>query len=355
MIKFPGLTEKMNMLLMDIIATLWQLPVEQRGTIFGFDGEEDMDWMLAVGEYIALEFIKYSFDYSDREYPLRHFLQDVDNDSERMLQSRIMQYVLKYKKNEIKTAGGDLPSDHKFADLNMDTIDKKLKGHRMTEMNFYENQNIHNLEVIKSIVERRIVSSKKVSNTRFQEMFEQYDRLVESLIERSKLSDEDMVFASLAFFTLEWHYPIEMFYELSCLMETEEIDAVDLDALLLTCCPVCEVSDFIGCFSTDSRMVKERMYILPYLFGKNTEDLERETMKELIKEILALIVQFTELMEDNDGETYKDWFRKESKTEDWASFFRYYDIFGIWKKKSWTRKRIQFFRQLFDLTLLPKS
>lgn len=58
-------------------------------------------------------------------------------------------------------------------------------------------------------------------------MFEQYDKLVESLIERSKLSDKDMVFASLALFTLEWHYPLEMFYELSCLMEEEEIDSVD--------------------------------------------------------------------------------------------------------------------------------
>ena len=39
---FPEMTEKMNMLLMDIIAALGQLPVEQRGYIFGFEGEEDM-------------------------------------------------------------------------------------------------------------------------------------------------------------------------------------------------------------------------------------------------------------------------------------------------------------------------
>ena len=237
----------------------------------------------------------------------------------------------------------------------MDTIDKRLKGRRLTEMNYYEHQNIHDLELIKAIVERRIVSSKKVSNAHFQEMFEQYDKLVESLIERSKLSDKDMVFASLALFTLEWHYPLEMFYELSCLMEEEEIDSVDQDSLILTCCSVSIESRFGGWYSTDSRMVKERMMILPYLFGKKTRDFERETMKSLIKEILVVIVQFTELMGANDGGTYKDWFRKESSIEDWASFFRFYDIFAIWQKKEWTRKRIQNVRYLFDMTLLKKN
>ena len=97
------------------------------------------------------------------------------------------------------------------------------------------------------------------------------------------------------------------------------------------------------------------MMILPYLFGKKTRDFERETMKSLIKEILVVIVQFTELMGANDGGTYKDWFRKESSIEDWASFFRFYDIFAICQKKEWTRKRIQNVRYLFDMTLLEKN
>jgi len=331
---FPELTDKMQMLYMDIFASLGQLPMEQRGYIFGFDGEEDYDWVHAVACYITLEFIKYSYDYADPEYPLRHFLENIDDDSERMLQSRTMQYVLKYKKHEIEVKGGSIPEDHKFADTHMDTIDKKLKGHRLTEMNYFEHQNIHDLELIKSIVERRIVSSKKVSNTHFQEMFEQYDELVEYLMERSKQSDEDMVFASLALFTLEWHYPIETFYELACLMEEEGIDTVDQSSLILTCGAVEIESRFGGWFKTDSRMVKERRLILPYLFGKNTDEFGRETMKELVKEILVLVVQYNELMGADDGGTYRDWFRKESSMEDWASFFRFYDIFVIWEKNS---------------------
>lgn len=351
---FPELTEKMDMLLRDIIAALGQLPLEQRGYIFGFEDEEDMEWVIGVANYIALEFIKYSYDHDDAEYPLRHFLENVNDDSERMAQSRIMQYVLKYKKRELELKGVDIPADHKFADTEMDAIDKKLKGYRLTEMNFFEQQNIHDLDLIKAIVERRIVSSKKVSNDRFKEMFEKYDEFVESLIERSKKSDEDMVFASLALFTFEWHFPMETFYFLSRIMEDEGLKTVDRRALGMLCGFINIESQFDGWASTESRMVKERMFVLPYLFGKDTDDFNRETMLNLVREVIVLHARFLDSYFTDDGEPYKEWFRKESSMEDWASFFRFYNIFSIWHKKEWTRERIQHMRHLIDLTFGPK-
>lgn len=352
-INIPFLTGKMKMLYMDVIASLGQLPLEQRGYIFGFDGEEDYKWITGVAEYIIFEYIKYSFDYDDPEYPLNHFVEQ-ENDCDRMLQSRIMQYVVKHKNREIVDKNVILSPEHKFANTEMDTIEKKLRGHRLTEMNYFEHQNIHDLEVIKSIVERRIVSSKKISNDRFMEMFEQYDEFIESLIERSKNSDEDMVFASIALFTLEWHYPIEMLYYLSCIMEEEKIQTIDKSNLVLICGPIDVESMFCGWVSTDSRMVKERLQILHYLFGKETGDFEREIMVDLIKEIITLGALYKEVVSTNDGGLYKDWFRKESTVEDWASFLKLYDIFSIWERKEWTRTRIQNMRYLFDLILAPK-
>lgn len=63
------------MLCKDIITSIIQLPSEQKGYIFGYDGEEDTEWVVAVAEYIIFEYIKYSFDYDDPEYPLSHFLK----------------------------------------------------------------------------------------------------------------------------------------------------------------------------------------------------------------------------------------------------------------------------------------
>ena len=345
-----SLTEKMQKLLLDIVASLGQLPTEQKGYIFGYEGEEDFELIYAVACYIALEFIKYSYDFTDPQYPLRRFLQDPNDDSERMQQQRTMQYVVKHKKREIDIIGeGSLLND-KFANINMAHIGNRLMGYPITEMNYFEQQNIHDLEIIKAIVKKRIVSSKKVSNTRFQEMFEQYDGFVKSLIERSKLSDKDMVFASLALFTFEWHYPIEMFYYLACLMEEERIDTVDQKSLILLCGHVKIESSFGGWFSTESRMIKERLLVLPLLFGKDTDENSRENLKDLIKEILVLVVQYKEMIKINEDGLYKDWFRKVSSMADWASFFRYYDIFSIWQKKDWTLKRIQKMRYLLDIS-----
>lgn len=344
---YSVLTDKMKMLYMDMIASLGQLPEERRGYIFGFEDDLDMDWVRGVAEYIIFEYIKYSFDYDDPEYPIRHFLSG--DDSERMLNSRIMQYVLKYKKREIEIKGGCIPENHKYANTDMDSMDKKLKGYRLTEMNYYEHQNIHNLEIIKSIVEHRIISSKKVSNQHFMEMFLQYDELVESLIERSKKSDEDMIFASIALFTLEWHYPIETFYFLACIMEKEGIQNINKDDLCILCGYVEIESYFGGWVTTDSRMTKERLLVLPYLFEKDTGDFDKHTMRELIREIIVLCVHYLEVVSVDGGELYKEWFRKESTVADRASFLRHYNIFSIWKEKEWTRTRIQNMRYLFDI------
>ncbi len=348
---YKSLTENMQKFLMDIVVSLGQLPIEQKGYIFGYEGEEDFDLIHAVACYIALEYIKYSYDFTDPQYSLRTFLKDPDDDSERMRQQRIMQYVMRYKKREIDIKGVESALNDRFANINMAHIGNRIKGYRITSMNYFEHQNIHNLEIIKAIVEKRIVSSKKVSNTRFQEIFEQYDGFVKSLIERSKLSDKDMVFASLALFTFEWHYPIEMFYYLACIMEEEGIDTVDQKSLSLLCGYVKIESCFGGWFSTESRMIKERLVVLPLLFGKDTAEKSRDDLKDLIKEILVLGVEYKEMIEINEDSLFKDWFRKESSMADWASFFRYYDIFSIWQKKEWTSKRIQIMRYLFDISM----
>lgn len=347
-------TDKMDYLFKDIIASLGHLPMEQRGFLFGYEGEEDMEWVLGMAGYITMEYIKYSFDYADPEYSLRHFRKENDTDDERMLQSRTMKYVLKYKKREIDLSGVELPPEHKFADVSMDDIGKKIKGHRLTEMNYFEHQNIHDLDLIKAIVENRIGYAKKVSNSRFQDIFSQYDAFIEDMIINSKNSDSEMVFYSLAYFTLEWHYPIELFYLIARIMEENDIDEVNQSDLILLCGNVKIESMFTGWASTQSRMIRERMFLAEVLFDKETPSHVKEELRNLIKELIVLGVQYKETVYCDDGTMYKDWFRTESSVPDWASFFRYYDIFSIWERKEWTPKRTQNMRKLFTATSLRK-
>lgn len=347
-------TDKMDYLFKDIVESLGHLPMEQRSFLFGYEDEEDMDWVLIMAGYITMEYIKYSFDYADPEYSLRHFRKENDTDDERMLQSRIMKYVLKYKKREIELSGDVLPPEHKFADVSMDAIDKKLKGHRLTEMNYFEHQNIHDLELIKSVVENRIGYAKKVSNARFRDIFSEYDDFIEDMIQKSRDSDPDMVFYSIAFFTLEWHYPVELFYHIACIMEENDIEEINQSDLVLLCGNVEIESLFTGWVSTQSRMVRERLLFAGGLFEKETPLPVKEELRTLIKEFIALGVQYKETMYCDDGTRYIDWFRTESSMPDWASFFRFYDIFSIWERKEWAPKRIQIMRNLFNLTTREK-
>lgn len=353
--QFPLLTDKMEYLLKDIIASLGQLPVEQRVFLFGPPGEEDMEWVLGTARYIIMEYIKYAFDYDDPEYSLRHFWKEKnDTDDERMRQSRIIEHVLKYKKREIDLFGAEVPPNQKFANVSMDDIESKLKGYRFTEMNYFEHQNIHDLDIIKAIYLNRIGSAKKISNARFQEIFDQYDAFVKDIMTKSKTNNKDMVFYSIAFFTLEWHYPIELFYYIACVMEESGIQEIDKSNLVLLCGNVEIESMYSGWVATQSRMVKERLRFADLLFRKETPLLVKEELISMIKEIIALVVYYKESLYSEGEMKYIDWFRIESSVSDWASFFRYYDVFSIWKKKEWTPKRIQNMRKLFQLTSLEK-
>ncbi len=349
----PEFTNKMEVLFTDIITSLCQLPLEQRGYLFGYDGEEDMEAIIDMACYITMEYIKYSFDYADPEYSLRHFIKELNgSDDERMLQQRTLEYVLRYKKRELEMHGIELPPDHKFADLSMDSIKEKLIGYKLTEMNFFEQQNVHDLEVVKAIVQKSIESSKKKSNQRFIEMFIQYDSFIEDIKEKALKSDKDMVFYSIAFFTFEWRYPVETFYYVARLMEENNITEINQSDLILLCGDVCIESRFGGNRRTHSRMVKERFCYLDYLLSNNVSTHNKDVLRDLIKEYLVLGVNYKELYEREDGRKYKDWFREESNISDWASFLKWYDIFSIWEKKEWTPKRIQNMRKLFEMTTM---
>ena len=67
---------------------------KRRLFIFGEDDDPDMHLVVSLAQYISLEYIKYAYVFSDKEYPLRHFLENPMDDSERMLQSRVLREIL---------------------------------------------------------------------------------------------------------------------------------------------------------------------------------------------------------------------------------------------------------------------
>ncbi len=57
MVRLPEMTEKMQMLYTDIVGSIGQLPPGKKVYIFGDDNNADIEWVIAVANYITLEFI----------------------------------------------------------------------------------------------------------------------------------------------------------------------------------------------------------------------------------------------------------------------------------------------------------
>ena len=98
---------------------------------------------MQFSDYMLLEFIKYSFDTKAKKYPLRHFLNysnDSLSQSERMRYQRIIEYTQKYKDwnyNQLVYEKGENPEHYNsLLKKDMSTIDGKLSGYEMSEMNF---------------------------------------------------------------------------------------------------------------------------------------------------------------------------------------------------------------------------
>lgn len=137
----------------------------------------------------------------------------------------------------------------------------KLDGYQLTEMNFFELTTILENEFTKAFTELRLIDSKKIPNARFREIIAQYDNEILQMNGRWVKSDENIVFYTLAVFTLEWKYPINFIYSIVKRMEELGISEFpDQKSRMATfCADINYVSaELKARISTHSRMITVR-------------------------------------------------------------------------------------------------
>ena len=345
------MTEKMNIMFKDVMAALFTLPEEHVEYCFG---ECYPIHPVEFGEYILLEFIKNAYYESMEKHPLRYYFpySTTDNDhSERMRYARALKYTQKYKDKNYEMLAEEVNYDPErmkeheaLKTKDMSDMEKRIEGYELTEMEVFEHTNIIELQIIKAIVEDRISSSKKISNDRFVEMFQEYDAWVERLIQRSKQSDEDMMFASMAFFTLEWKYDIELIYLIAEYMEKEGLEEVDFLSFWALGLMMNFDSRLGNSVVVDNRMIKERQVLVSDFFGGDSGEIEWYRTKYV--EILGIVCIFLNMDSTEENLSYMDWFRVNTSMKDWASFMRDYDVFTAWHPKVWTNRKIKNARKL---------
>lgn len=125
-------------------------------------------------------------------------------------------------------------------------------------MQFFELTQLRDIRLLKSFVEHRLENSKKVSNTAFREMYAEYEKFIEdNLIPKDNATAEDIVFNTIAFWVLEWKYPMSTFYDIALLDEKDSLGEIDSRQV----CAVCGdsiIPHTNGNIYTHSRFIKQR-------------------------------------------------------------------------------------------------
>jgi len=294
-----------------------------------------------------MELIKDAYFKSEPKQSLRTSRGN-DNDDARMRDSRYMAYAQHYRNLQLEHMQEDIGQDE--PGLHPDDVasmEGKLSGHHLTKMQYFEINTIADHPLLKAIISKKICDVKKVSNSVFIEYMKDYDDLIADLAGGFNGSDEDVIFATISLFTLEWKYNVELFY--ACAVNAEENDIQDIPKhkLAALCAelsiPIPIVKKMLH---TESRFILHRLELVPAIYDGSNWD---EIQDKIYQYFLMRYILREEII---DSQPLADFFLGTTTRKQWADFVReHYDIRKIYTPKEWTNKRIRYVRSIYNTML----
>ena len=312
---------------------------------------------------LIMELIRYSYDKNAEKYSIRnHLIQNgwVDKnghiyDDKKAAFGRSREYAQKYRdleaKRRVEHYGEMVDEIKELLPPSMDDMQDKLSGYKFNRMQFFELKQLQELRICKSFVEHRLEDNNSVNNKTFKEIFLQYEEFVDSLRLTEDMSDEDVVFNSLAYWVLQWKYPLELFYTVAEYVDNNKDIQLNKTQLALMCADL-HVSLAQGTASSASRFVKIRNKFVPkLLYGESGMNLEIEfdsfTLQNYIYLKAIMIQRYAADVEK--GIMLKDWFADNVSMNEIATFLRGYNVFAAHRSKEWNNKRIRTVRELIKM------
>lgn len=300
---------------------------------------------------IMLQLIKYAYDQKLPKNSIRSYLQPNmgltnNTDAERALYSRLIQYAQYYRNvrnNELEEAFEMRSQELEAPD--MSKRENKVSGYRINEMQFFELGVMGRVPLLKCIGNHRITDAKKISNAEFQDLMQEYDQLVEELYRGLEGSAEEVLFSTIALFTLEWKYNVELFYFCAVEAEKKHEKDVPVKSIAMLCANLPVNS---GNLVIESRFVLNRLKVVPYVYKESCGEWKRITEK--YKAYLFALHIFTKQRSEGGGPSIEESFAKNFQMDEAAEYIKKnYDIRKMYQKKEWTSFRIKYVRKLYAI------
>ncbi len=332
------------------------LPVEYQ--LFLFEGKITLGDI--VGQ-VLVECCKYAYDNTAEKHSLNYYLKNIEasieiEDSERMVRKRTMDYIQERRTIQYDAFLSKGVTLDGLKAPNMKNIEDRLTGYKINAFQFWEINNVHDMQLVKAIVERRI-SKKNFSNDMFIECATEYDSI---FIKSSKVwnsSDENFLLDFLTLFTLEWKYSFDFFYELANEMVKCNVTEIsDMERRIIAFCGNPAINSLLlqiaprlvgGTIHMDSRMLVSRRKYIHDIVTAPKEEFEKDLTRFL--ESLVVVASMLKYM-TYQNIPIREWFIQNSTPDDWAAVFRDYDIYQAFvHDKDWTdKKKIRYVKDMYN-------
>lgn len=299
---------------------------------------------------IIMSILKDAYFLTEPKQSLRAS-RGTDADDVRMRDSRNMAYAQHYR--DLQYAHVKESADIEITELlpeDVKSMEGKLSGHKLTQMQYFELNTLADHPLLKAIVNKRICDVKKIPNAVFLEYMQDYDKLVGQLMEMLDGTDEDVIFATVALFTLEWKYNVELFYACAVNAEKTKMKEVPLQRLSALCAelsmplpPYCTQT-----LHTESRFILHRTKLVPAIYSSSESDWDK-VQDKLWHYLSARYYITTEIVRKWDMPGF---FARYTTRAQWAQFFReHYDLRKLYTPKKWDNFRIRYVRKIYSVMI----
>lgn len=297
---------------------------------------------------IIYEGIKYAYDdFTEKKSIRQHMIDNnMDTDADRRRFSRQFQYAQYYRDLQNEQIGDKGFYSEQLAAKDMEDINNRMSGHEITAMNFQELCNMLNIPLLEKIIGHKISSSKKVSNSQFKELMEQYDTYLGGLMDDMD-TPEKIIYNTQLFFVLEWKYNVDIIYDI--VLAAEKLGYPDFKPEaaiwifgMVNIPPTTEW--YGGSISTECRMIYKRSNFIPMIFQYDSpEHIEFQNDSAeyyRIREVIRLMPHKKSVTQLVNMTTI----------EDRVAFIK--NRYWIWdrfhRRKEWTPDRIKYARKIYD-------